>query len=129
MDAQELGRRIRAGRERRQWTQQQLAEAVGSSVRTVGGWERGETIPQNRLGALEFVLDVDLGTGRTDSVDVPVPELGEDIVVTIPVKGRHLTEQERRLVVESARAAAEAGLRVLREQNNRDGRNGQDHVD
>jgi transcriptional regulator with XRE-family HTH domain len=127
MDAQEMGRRIRAGRERRQWTQEQLAEAVGvKSLRTIGSWERGETVPQNRIGALEFVLDVDLGTGRTDTVDVPVPEVAPDIVVTIPVAGRPLTEHERRLVTESARAAAEAGLRVLREQNERDDRNGQE---
>jgi transcriptional regulator with XRE-family HTH domain len=108
MDAQEMGRRIRAERERRQWTQQQLAEKAGVAVRTVGGWERGETVPQNRLGALEFVLDVDLGSGRA-VVDVPVPDVRADIVVTIPV-ARLLSPDRRRAAEAAARGAAEAVL-------------------
>lgn len=79
------------------------------AVRTVGGWERGETVPQNRLGALEFVLDVDLGSGRTGVVDVPVPDVRADIVVTIPVAGL-LSPDRRRAAEAAARGAAEAVL-------------------
>ena len=43
---------IRAARERRGWSQQQLAHAVGVSTRTVGNWERGETLtPDGRPGS------------------------------------------------------------------------------
>lgn len=52
----ELGRRIRLARERKGWTQAELARRVKVGPRTVGGWERGETTPLNRMGALEEVL-------------------------------------------------------------------------
>lgn len=41
-------------------TQGQLAQAVGVALRTVGNWERGETVPMNRLARLEDVLHVTL---------------------------------------------------------------------
>lgn len=40
--------------------QSELATLVGTSNRTVGNWERGETSPRNRLGKLEDVLGVAL---------------------------------------------------------------------
>jgi DNA-binding transcriptional regulator YiaG len=52
---------IKAGRERLHMTQQQLADEVGVSLRTVGSWERGETIPRNRLGALAEALNLESG--------------------------------------------------------------------
>ena len=55
------GREIRELRERRGLTQHQLADALGTSARTVGNWERGESVPRNRMGMLRefFGLDVD----------------------------------------------------------------------
>lgn len=41
-------------------TQGELGQAVGVSLRTVGNWERGESVPLNRVGALEDVLGVSL---------------------------------------------------------------------
>lgn len=64
----ELGRRIRAARERKGWTQAQLAREVGVGHRTVGGWERGETVPMNRMGKLVEVL----GPGIDPDADVQV---------------------------------------------------------
>jgi len=52
----EVGKRIKAARERRKWNQEELAAAVGVSARTVGNWERGATVPKNRLGALADIL-------------------------------------------------------------------------
>lgn len=78
------------------------------SIRTIGSWERGETIPQN-LNALEEVLDIDL-TGRQRLV-VTVPEVREDIVVTIPVRGS-LTAEGRRAAEAAARGAAEAVIAI-----------------
>ena len=43
---------IKRLREAKGWTQAQLAERVGVGKRTVGNWERGETVPKNRLGML-----------------------------------------------------------------------------
>ena len=37
-------------------TQQTLAALLGVSVRTVGNWESGATVPKSRMGALEKAL-------------------------------------------------------------------------
>lgn len=56
----DLGTRIKRARERMRWSQQRLADELGVGVRSVGSWERGETVPRNAIGALEEVLGVDL---------------------------------------------------------------------
>lgn len=48
-------------------TQQQLAEEVGVSLRTVSSWERGESVPRNRAGAIMEVLNIP---------DIDEPEFG-----------------------------------------------------
>lgn len=55
-----VGQRIRQARERKHMTQEQLGAAVGVSLRSIGNWERGATVPLNRKAALEEVLGVDL---------------------------------------------------------------------
>lgn len=60
MAVTDLGTRIRRARERKRWSQAQLAAALGVGTRTVGSWERGEAEPRNAIGALEDVLGVDL---------------------------------------------------------------------
>lgn len=55
------GADIRRLREARGLTQEALAQEIGVGQRTIGNWERGETVPKNRLGMLErfFGLDAD----------------------------------------------------------------------
>lgn len=68
----DLGHQIRRARESRGWNQQDLADALTRQrggrrvgVRSVGRWERGETVPRNAIGALEAVLGIGLnGTGE-----------------------------------------------------------------
>jgi transcriptional regulator with XRE-family HTH domain len=50
------GAQIKAARERRGWTQQKLAAELGVGSRTIGNWERGETVPKSRAGMLDAVL-------------------------------------------------------------------------
>jgi len=50
------GDEIRSARERAHLTQQQLGALVGVTFRTVGNWERGETIPRNREAAIRSAL-------------------------------------------------------------------------
>jgi transcriptional regulator with XRE-family HTH domain len=64
------GDEIRTARERRGWTQAQLATAVGVGQRTIGNWERGETVPKNRAGMLADVL------GLNDTTN-PLAELSD----------------------------------------------------
>ncbi len=63
------GDEIRAARERAGLTQQQLAATLGVSTRTVGNWERGETIPRNRRGAIRSALSGQLGRSDTPALD------------------------------------------------------------
>lgn len=50
---------IRAGRERRRLTQAELAAEIGVSLRTVGSWENGESVPRNRTAALIEALGLE----------------------------------------------------------------------
>jgi len=51
---------IKSARERRHMTQQELADEVGVSLRTVGSWERGESVPRNRMGAVAEALGLEV---------------------------------------------------------------------
>lgn len=64
------GATIKRLREARGLTQPELATLVGVGARTIGNWERDETIPKNRLGRLEEVLGVtrDQGGGPLRSM-------------------------------------------------------------
>lgn len=53
------GEEIKEARERLHLTQQELATQVGVSMRTVGNWERGESVPRSRMGAIREVLRMD----------------------------------------------------------------------
>ena len=54
---------IKDARERLRMTQQELADGVGVSLRTVGSWERGESVPRNRLATLMDALELSEGEG------------------------------------------------------------------
>ena len=60
------GEQIRAARELARMTQQQLADDVGVSLRTVSSWERGESVPRNRASAIAEVLGI-RGDGETEA--------------------------------------------------------------
>lgn len=47
-----LGKRIQRERERRHWTQKQLAERVGGSVPSINRWEHDRSLPRPELFAL-----------------------------------------------------------------------------
>lgn len=81
------GEQIRAARERAHLSQQELANRLGVSMRTVGNWERGETVPRNRMAAIYEVLGVDdepairdesIGNGN-HLKDVPTDQLMAEI--------------------------------------------------
>lgn len=63
------GRQIRAARERAGLTQGQLGELVGVGLRTVGNWERGETVPRNRMARIQQVLSKHLDTPGADPLE------------------------------------------------------------
>lgn len=92
------GDQIRTARERRRMTQQELADELGVSLRTVSNWERGDSIPRNRAGAIEEFL------GIAESL----PEFGE---MAIRRRLGELGKQRREeLGLSSKNFAEEAGL-------------------
>ena len=58
-----IGTAIKRARERKRWTQRQLADALGVDIKTVDNWENGRTRPRSSIGALEEVLGVSLSGG------------------------------------------------------------------
>lgn len=75
------GEEIRQGRERARLTQAQLGQIVGVTGRTVGNWERGETVPRNREGAVRQAIE---GTPR----EVPSLERASDAELLAEVARR-----------------------------------------
>jgi transcriptional regulator with XRE-family HTH domain len=57
--------RLRAARERKRWTQEELAAQLGTDFETVSRWERGETMPRS-----------DFRRRLCDVFDLPAEELG-----------------------------------------------------
>ena len=80
MASRELGTRIKRARERHGWSQQQLADAVGKGVRSVGRWERGETVPKSAIGALEHVLGEDFTSNGTRLVQPDMADPAEALL-------------------------------------------------
>jgi len=98
----DLGLRVRRARERLNMSQAQLAAAINRSVRAVGSWERGESVPRNAIGALEHVLHIDLTGGEP-------PDPNEEILMSLD-----LDPPERDKVIEAYRAILAAGGRARR---------------
>ena len=48
---QDLAQKIVIERGKRQWTQQQLADAIGTTQRTVAAWESGASVPRKAMRA------------------------------------------------------------------------------
>lgn len=76
MDRRQLGERIRAIRELRSMSQQDVARAFGCARETVSNWERAERgIEAPDLARLTQIFDVDItyfyGVGEYQAEDVP----------------------------------------------------------
>jgi len=50
------GQQIKTARNRAGLTQQALADALGVTLRTIGNWERGATVPRDKAPAIRDVL-------------------------------------------------------------------------
>jgi transcriptional regulator with XRE-family HTH domain len=78
-EAMTTGDQIRTARERAGFTQQQLGTMLGVSMRTVGNWERGASVPRNKLGAIKHLLDGQAGTDAPALRDASDAELLAEI--------------------------------------------------
>jgi transcriptional regulator with XRE-family HTH domain len=55
-----IGKAIARARQRKRWTQVELAERVGVNESAVVAWETGRHFPARNLGAIEDALGIDL---------------------------------------------------------------------
>ena len=60
MEERSIGKEIARARQRKRWTQEELARVLGVSRPTVAEWERGAQFPQRNLGAIEEALGISL---------------------------------------------------------------------
>jgi transcriptional regulator with XRE-family HTH domain len=79
MAAGSLGYRVKRARERRRWTQQQLADRLGVNRKTVDNWENDRTYPRSAIGALEQVLGDLTNGGEPDPEVLEIRELAERV--------------------------------------------------
>lgn len=61
-----LGDSIRRAREKRDWTQDELAHALGVSTMTIRNWEAGRHSPKNALARVEELLGIQLQEAAAD---------------------------------------------------------------
>lgn len=67
-DGQTVGKRIKAARQRKGLTQDQLAELVHTSKASVSNWERDKHSPDSAIPRLEDALDITLSEGEDERV-------------------------------------------------------------
>jgi transcriptional regulator with XRE-family HTH domain len=60
-----FGSVLQTFRNRRQFTQQQLAETIGVARRTLGRWERGDSLPASKALVLELARSLKLDEQET----------------------------------------------------------------
>jgi transcriptional regulator with XRE-family HTH domain len=85
-----LGTKIKRARERKRWTQQELADRIEVDRKTIDNWENGRTSPRSSIGALEDVLGVVLTAGEE-----PGEESAADVARRLERLLREREEDER----------------------------------
>lgn len=87
------GDEIRAARDRAKISQEELGRQVGVSMRTIGNWERGTTVPRARRHALNSALREHLD-GDTDE---PALRAASDVELLAEIARRlaRTSRQER----------------------------------
>lgn len=87
--ATDIGTTIKRARERKRWSQRELAARLGVDRKTVDNWEHGRTRPASSIGALEEVLGISLGEDAPAPPPVPpelaaYPELVDEVRRSLP---------------------------------------------
>lgn len=81
------GDQIRRAREAQRMTQADLAAALGVGKRTIGRWERGESVPRSSAGALMTVLAIPTVDDRPEPTD---QYLDDDTIAAALRQASHL---------------------------------------
>lgn len=71
LNLENLGQRIRNRREKKQWNQSEIADALNVSVQAVSKWERGVNAPDlGTLQALAKLLEISIDTLLADELEL-----------------------------------------------------------
>lgn len=92
--ATDIGTRIKRARERRRWSQQQLADKLEVDRKTVDNWENNRTKPRSSIGALEELL------GDLTGPPEPQQRISESLRREI-MNEEGLTPEERQAVIDA----------------------------
>lgn len=71
-------------------TQADLAEALGVGKRSVGRWERGESVPRSAAGALMRILQIPSVDDRPAEADDHRPQYDDDTIAAALRQASHL---------------------------------------
>ena len=63
-----VGKAIARARQRKRWTQAELANRLGVSANSVCAWENGKSYPRRNAGAVEELLQIDLSACEPEPV-------------------------------------------------------------
>ncbi len=96
------GDEIRQARLRAQWSQEELAAIVGVSMRSIGNYERGSTVPRNKMPVIEEALSAYTGG------DGPSLHAASDAQLLAEVANR--MERGRKAVVHDEQEASQAPI-------------------
>lgn len=91
---------IKEGRDKRQITQAELAAEIGVSMRTIGSWERGDSVPRNKVPALMEALSLE-----------PAGEYQWDVQAVRSRVGQLAKQRREELGLSREAMAERAGLR------------------
>jgi transcriptional regulator with XRE-family HTH domain len=109
-----IGGRIARARRERGLTQEELAELVGVSPRSIQGYEAGKIVPYRRLGRIAEVTERDLrwlleGDDQGSSVDGEAVEQLAKLVEELVTEARQIRAVAERLEALLSRAEGRAG--------------------
>jgi transcriptional regulator with XRE-family HTH domain len=113
----ELGPAIRRARNAKGWSQADLASRLGVALRSVGGWERGEHVPLNRLAMLHELLGPlapaepanALDGSQSPAVDVALAVISEWLLAMPEPERQSAVRRLVRFVMQSSGGSQRAG--------------------
>lgn len=82
-----IGERIKAARELAGMSREELAAALGVSLKSIANWETGRTQPQNKVAVIERILRVDL-SARSTAIASPTLAEATDAQITTELVNR-----------------------------------------
>ena len=103
----QIGLKIRRARERRRWSQAELAARLNVSQKTVDNWENERTRPKSAIGAIEDLLG---------PLDDPVEGAATDDLIRLEATFKatieadpHLNDADRQSLMHAYRAFRDKG--------------------